>query len=390
MSTLKRVWVFATVPNKSEVKNFAKKVNDLGFTDVVFAINGNSSSETTFQIKQRSTLITTANALLEYGISFHVMSWLRPNEDFFKEANTQLRELFDECPYRSLLFDVEEPWTLYEDDSDDELTLRESRIARDQNVKLRNSKGQLISENVEQVARISLERADLFLNRNWAFTNWPVPIGLTGIVYYPACVEPFFNYVDYILPQAYKHSNNNLQQIAIDRWKKNSLPIVLGLKAYRRRRAEILDDGTKIYKDAFLNEEERDEAVAQAKSEGQTEVQIAALRNGAFLLPAGISTEKDALQLALDNTTNLYEPGIHEIAYWWYPSIIGSSVRTKFITNLCKEVREASKFDGSLEELEKDITDSENKALVGRADKLPADYTPMEDYFTEDADPFTE
>ena len=389
MSTLKRVWVFATVPSKSRVKSCAKKVNDIGFTDVVVAVNGNGSSETTFEIKQRSTLITTANALLEYGISYHVMSWLRPNEDFFREANTQLRELFDECPYRSLLFDVEEPWTLHEDNSDEELTLRESRIAKDQKLRLRDSKGQLIPENVEQVGRISLERADLFLNRNWAFTNWPVPIGITGIVYYPACVEPFFNYVDYILPQAYKHSNHNLQQIAIDRWKKNSLPIVLGLKAYRRRRAEILDDGAKIYKDAFLNEKERDEAVAKAKSEGQTEAQINALKNGAFLLPPGISTEKEALQLALDNTTKLYEPGIHEIAYWWYPSIVGTTLRTEFISKLCKKVREASGFDGSLAQLEKDITDSENQVFVGRPDKLPADYRPMEDYFTED-DPFTE
>jgi hypothetical protein len=390
MSQLKRVWVFSRVPSKTEITRFVKNINDIGFTDVVFTINGNSSSETNFEIKQRSSLLEVANELVGLGISSHIMSWLRPTEAFFEDAAQQLRELFDEFTFRSLLFDIEEPWTLYEDTDDNELTLRESRIALDQRLPLKNSQNKPIKENVEAVAQMSMDRAALFLNRNWRFNNWPVPIGLTGIVYYPACVEPFFDYVDYVLPQAYKHSSNNLQSIAQKRWQKNSLPIVLGLKAYRRRRVVILDDNTTIYKEAFLNEMERNAAVAQAISKGQSEAQINALKRGAYLLPSGIANEKDALQLAIDNTESLKEPGIHEIAYWWYPSIAGTTVRTKFISGVCKNARENTKFDGSLAELEVDITDSMHKAIVGTMDMLPLDYTPMEDYFTEDTDEFSE
>ncbi len=203
-----RVWVFAMgIPTTPErLTAFVRRIGDLQVTDVALMLN--QYTERTFGITTAPArqVEETARRLGSLGVAAHLVTWLRPDERFVADAAHRLRPLCAAAGARSLMFDVEEPWT---------------------------------TGNSEA-------RARAFLARHWPFTGWPCALGATGITYIPPSVRPVAERCDYVLPQAYSahfqgavYHPGATQPLAHRLWKGLGKPIVMGLAGWN----EILRPG---------------------------------------------------------------------------------------------------------------------------------------------------
>ena len=320
---LRRLWVFSRPPSEKHMDSFIKQIREYNFTDVVFTINGIEDEE--FKIKRKEELIETSRKLAKVGVASHIMTWIRPCQKYFKDANEQLRPLFNDFAFRSLLIDAEEPWTLNTDKNNNDFTLSIKAISKEKGFN---------KKEYEEASAVAYQRASTIISRFWAFDNWPSPIGVTGIVYCPGSVKAFFNYVDYVMPQAYYYSSkSNLQAVAHKRWNVD-LPIVMGLKIYGQK-------GINSY------------------------------------------SEKRLLKQCVERTESLMNPEIYEVSYWSYSAIDDRSFREDFITDLGKKIKNASNFIPDPTEISEDIRDSQYVAVVGERD-LERYYTSHEGYMEEE------
>jgi hypothetical protein len=210
-SVIRRVWAFSMgVPNTVDSqKQFLKKVSYLQLSDVAFMVNSNADAEFQLPAARSRAVTAIAQQLKACDIDTHLVTWLRPTETYMTQAAARLRDLCTIVGARSLMFDVEEPWT--KDPS-------------------------LQGDNPEAAARA-------IVGRYWRFTNWPCPLGVTGITYLPAAVKPIAERCGYVLPQAYSvqragrvYEPGVTQTEAHKRWRGFGKPIVMGLAAYRLNR----------------------------------------------------------------------------------------------------------------------------------------------------------
>ena len=207
-SVIARVWAFAMgVPAKtSSQAKLVRKVGGLQLTDIALMINSLSDTEFVISPARKIAIRESAAALRSINVDTHLVIWLRPAERYLAEAAAQLRGLCVDSGARSLMFDVEEPWT----------------------------------RNPAIHGKHAEAKAQAIVDRFWGFTSWPCPLGASGITYIPAAVKPVAARCDYVLPQAYsvdKPSNvyrpGVTQAEAHRLWSPLGKPVVMGLAAYK-------------------------------------------------------------------------------------------------------------------------------------------------------------
>jgi hypothetical protein len=241
-SVIARVWAFVMgIPTKASSRtSFVKKVSNLQLTDIALMINSVSAQDFAITPAKQTAILATAEALRAAGVDTHLVTWLRPTERYMSDAATVLRDLCVSSNARSLMFDVEEPWT------------RASAVS---------------GSNAES-------KAKAIVDRYWQFTSWPCPLGASGITYIPASVKPVAARCDYVVPQAYSINNSNnvyrpgvTQKEAHKRWSGLGKPIVMGLAAYKLNHYGGLSDAGAMQKAITTTQELGDNEVAYCSLE---------------------------------------------------------------------------------------------------------------------------
>jgi hypothetical protein len=198
-----RVWVFAMgIPGTSKRQaSFLERIAGLGVTDVALMLNQNNETSFGLPVARARATEAVARGLRGLGVATHLVTWLRPDERYVAAAAAQLRPLCVSTGARSLMFDVEEPWTRAPGNSE--------------------------------------ANARAFLSRHWPFGGWPCLLGATGIAIIPPSVRPVAELYDYVLPQAYSahfkvpaHDPGVTQPLAHRQWKGLRKPIVMGLAGW--------------------------------------------------------------------------------------------------------------------------------------------------------------
>ena len=222
-SVIARVWAFVMgIPAKAASRaKFTRKVAGLQLTDIALMINSLSDAEFVISPARSAAILDTAAALRANDVDTHLVAWLRPTERYMSEAAARLRDLCVVSGARSLMFDVEEPWT--------------------KNPAVRGADAEA--------------KAKAIVDRFWAFDSWPCPIGASGITYIPAAVKPVAARCDYVVPQAYSIDKPNrvyrpgvTQAEAHERWSVLGKPIVMGLAAYKLNHYGGLTDAGALQK----------------------------------------------------------------------------------------------------------------------------------------------
>lgn len=172
----------------------------LGIDRIDLMVNDFSSTRTCkrFGLYDEAQIRKVAKECDEAGIELHFTSWILPCSDFIDEAADTLLPLMDELCVRSLVWDVEEPWT-------------------------QNAEG-----SHADAAACVRER---FPGRR---------MGITGIVYVNvSAVRPLANVVTDFIPQAYATTSNGhdpawLVDEALEEWNEGfgRTPQLMGLEAY--------------------------------------------------------------------------------------------------------------------------------------------------------------
>ena len=236
-SVIARVWAFVMgVPTKAASQaKFVKKVGGLQLTDVALMINSLSDTEFAVSPARKTAIGEIAAALRATNVDTHLVTWLRPTERYLSEAAAQLRGLCVDSRARSLMFDVEEPWT----------------------------------RNPAIHGKHAEAKAQAIVDRLWGFTSWPCPLGASGITYIPAAVKPVAARCDYLVPQAYSVDNPNnvyrpgvTQAEAHNRWSVLGKPMVMGLAAYKLNHHGGLSDAGAMQKALTATEDLRVNEVA--------------------------------------------------------------------------------------------------------------------------------
>ena len=108
---IRRVWLFATVPRDSERALWLQRVEWLQVTDMAIFVNSLGDRQFTLSKSKAQRRIEIAQQLAEIDVDTHLVSWLRPTSSYMLRAAELMRSLCERSGARSLLFDVEEPWT---------------------------------------------------------------------------------------------------------------------------------------------------------------------------------------------------------------------------------------------------------------------------------------
>jgi len=204
---VRRVWIFSTIPtDPNNLPGFVVARYQAGFTDIVFEINDKPDHKKATIgdfVVPRARLDALRNMIPEFchlGIDVHLMCWLQPDAAFMQAVAATMQPLCQTLPVRSLLFDLEEPWTKY--------------------------------TNAAQTSEL--------LARAWPFGGWPCLLGATGSNNLPKSVGVVAKRCNYVLPQGY--STNELGQRAVEGQRKAAQnwsglitperPLVMGLATW--------------------------------------------------------------------------------------------------------------------------------------------------------------
>jgi hypothetical protein len=274
---IERIWIFATAPSKADRDLFIKRIEWLQLTDVALFVNGYQHCKFKFSTDYEQRIQDTAYRLSNIGVDIHLVTWIRPIKSYLVDCAMSLRPLCQEVNARSLLFDVEEPWT-------------------------KNVCGQGC-----HCGSVTSAQAAALVENNWPFFNWPCQLGVSGITYIPDAVKPVVNRCHYTLPQAYSVSGKTsivyrpgVTQIeAHKRWRDFRYPwmpysrksMVLGLAAWKLNR------------------------------------------------PNGMS-QTQAMQKAIATAESLTDPQVTEVAYWSLSWLLQSKERAEFIRNAGQKVKQ--------------------------------------------------
>ena len=236
---IQRVWVFYEgVPvDPRNVGKFVANVIAFEVTDLALEINSRNDTAFSLSNDKVSALKTLALEFCHIGVDLHLMSWLRPTPSYLQQAVTVLRPVCQMTGVRSLLFDVEEPWTQNTNETD----------------------------------------AENLLQRSWSFTGWPCALGASGITVLPPSIRPVLKRCDYLLPQAYSENKPGVvynpgqtQRVAYTKWKELGKPIVMGLAAYNLKRPS--DKGGVAPGPRLSETEAMQRAIVAAEALGVSEV----------------------------------------------------------------------------------------------------------------------
>jgi len=198
---ISHVWVFSGLPTSSQRSAFIRQIEELRVTDVALMINPLTSASFTLSVDRVRQIEEVCWDLEEIAVYSHLVSWLRPSRAYLETAATRLRPLCLSTGVRSLMFDVEEPWT-------------------------RHVAGEAAARSI--------------LSRYWRFQDWPCPLGATVITPRLREVRPVAELCDYVLPQAYSTSGTSTtkrpgvtQRLAHENWSVLGKPLVMGLAAWK-------------------------------------------------------------------------------------------------------------------------------------------------------------
>jgi hypothetical protein len=216
---VRRVWVFSTIPtDQRNLPGFVVARYQAGYTDIVFEINDKPKTKNVpigSFVVPKARLDALRSMIPEFchlGIDVHLMCWLQPQAAFMQAVAATMQPLCQTLPVRSLLFDLEEPWTTY--------------------------------TNADQTRAL--------LASNWPFGGWPCSLGATSTSNLPQSVGVVAQRCNYVLPQAY--STNGLgqragqgQRTAVRNWGgliTPARPLVMGLAAWDLNLTPYADKGS--------------------------------------------------------------------------------------------------------------------------------------------------
>lgn len=270
---IERIWLFASLPTTSGTTLWLQRMEWLQVTDIAIFVNSNTQTRFSISSSKQKKLLSIAAQLHNIDIAPHFVSWLRPSQQYMTECARIMRPLCRDAKVRSLLFDVEEPWT-------------------------KNTK----TESTAQAA----------VDDYWRFTDWPCDLGVTGIVSLPRSLKPVIAKCEYVLPQAYST-------------RKNSNTVYIGDDGKERK--YIRPD--RLPKTAHTNWRDFWQTFWGIPYWRKPMVMGLAAWN--LNRPGGIS-ETQAMQVAIENTEFISAaPTIEEVAYWSFAWIIQSKVRAAFV-----------------------------------------------------------
>ena len=243
---ISRVWIFATVPlAEHNFPGFVVARYRAGFTDIAFEVNDKPDSKKPIGsfILPPVRLQALRKLIPEFchlGIDVHLMCWLQPQAAFLQQAAQAMRPLCQTLPVRSLLFDLEEPWTKF--------------------------------TNQDQTRAL--------LASSWPFAGWPCLLGATSTTNLPKSVGVVAERCNYLLPQAYSTNElgerpGNTQEAAVREW--GSLitparPLVMGLAAYDLNLKAPPEKGTVVPPRALTEKQAMQRAIVAAEKAGAREV----------------------------------------------------------------------------------------------------------------------
>lgn len=108
---IQHVWVFAGpyLLRPAETETWLQRIRELRVTDVVIALNLNTDRN--FQVRgSPGRVIEVATALQQMDVEVHLMTWLRPTQQFITDCARTMLPLAESAGATSVLFDVEGEW----------------------------------------------------------------------------------------------------------------------------------------------------------------------------------------------------------------------------------------------------------------------------------------
>lgn len=210
-----RVGVWTGISSLLNQDRDVAAIQEAGVTDVHVMVNDFSKARrrTKFRTYDTDLIIQFCKRLRKVGVRIHLTSWIMPHRGFQVEARRQLEWLVRKTGAASLVWDAEEPWT------------RARGL----------EKWEKHAESVKYLVKL--------------FQGFPVPIGVTGIVYTSRKkTGPLIAACDFSIPQAYATFTSGIapqraQRVAVRRYREmGSKQIVMGLAAYRTNVKRISDD----------------------------------------------------------------------------------------------------------------------------------------------------
>ncbi|NJM97346.1 MAG: hypothetical protein HC800_09355 [Phormidesmis sp. RL_2_1] len=278
---IKRIWLFAPLPSTSGTALWLQRMEWLQVTDVAVFVNGNTQTRFSVSNSKQKKLLSIAAQLHDIQITPHFVSWLRPSRQYMTDCARVMRPLCRDANVRSLLFDVEEPWT---------------KTAKTE------------------------ANAQLAVDNYWQFTDWPCDLGVTGIVSLPQSLKPVIAKCEYVIPQAYST-------------RKNSNTVYIGNDGIER--TYIRPD--RLPKVAHTNWRDFWQTFWGVPYWRKPMVMGLAAWN--LNRPGNIS-ETQAMQRAIETTESISaSPTIDEVAYWSFAWIIQSKTRAAFVRQAAMKAR---------------------------------------------------
>jgi hypothetical protein len=125
LKDINRAWIFATANQFVSSGRFGDKMRqrvvDNGFTDVAIFVNGKPGNfrrgrkvvndfALNFHFLDKDKIRVTRQLFEKAGIDIHLMTWIKPSEEYIEDCAKKTLPLCEQIGARSLMFDVEEPW----------------------------------------------------------------------------------------------------------------------------------------------------------------------------------------------------------------------------------------------------------------------------------------